>query len=69
MLMLNLTLNGERLSLPDGITIADLLIDRKLDRSPCAVEVNRKLVPKRAHADHRLHEGDAVEIVTLVGGG
>jgi thiamine biosynthesis protein ThiS len=36
---------------------------------PCAVEVNRMLVPKRRHEQHMLLEGDQVEIVTFVGGG
>jgi thiamine biosynthesis protein ThiS len=33
------------------------------------VEVNRKVVPRRQHAEHTLRDGDTVEIVTLVGGG
>jgi sulfur carrier protein len=36
---------------------------------PCAVEVNRSLVPHRRHAEHALRDGDRVEVVTLVGGG
>jgi thiamine biosynthesis protein ThiS len=34
-----------------------------------AVEVNRALVRRAERAERRLAEGDAVEIVTLVGGG
>src|SRR5438445_106127 len=33
------------------------------------VEVNREVVPRPRHAEHLLRAGDAVEIVTLVGGG
>jgi len=36
---------------------------------PVAVEVNLELVPRQRHAEHRLAEGDRLEIVTLVGGG
>jgi sulfur carrier protein len=36
---------------------------------PCAVEVNRALVPHRRHAEHALSQGDRIEVVTLVGGG
>jgi thiamine biosynthesis protein ThiS len=67
--MINIHLNGEAMTLSEARSVADLLRERQLDRAPCAVEVNRKVVPKRQHADHALHDGDSVEIVTLVGGG
>jgi len=34
-----------------------------------AVEVNRRVVPRRDHAATLLQDGDSIEIVTLVGGG
>ena len=34
-----------------------------------AVEVNRELVRRADYADTTLHDGDKIEIVTLVGGG
>jgi sulfur carrier protein len=40
-----------------------------LPRGPTAVEVNRVLVPRSQHASRVLAEGDAIEVVTLVGGG
>ena len=61
--------NGQPQTLPDGATVAALLVEQKLNSQPCAVEVNKSLVPKRQHTQHILREGDAVEIVTLVGGG
>jgi thiamine biosynthesis protein ThiS len=67
--MLTIHLNGLPLTLADECSVADLLREKQLDRAPCAVEVNRKVVPKRRHIEHRLHDGDHVEIVTLVGGG
>mgnify|MGYP001436461558 CR=1 FL=1 len=66
---MRLTVNGQPESLPDGVTIADLLQSHSLEGAPCAVEVNRELIPKRQHATHRLDDGDLIEIVTLVGGG
>jgi thiamine biosynthesis protein ThiS len=67
--MPTLVINGEPVALPSECSVADLLRERQLDRAPCAVEVNRKIVPKRQHAEHTLRDGDTVEIVTLVGGG
>ena len=61
--------NGEPRSLPTGATIADLLRELALDKGRIAVEHNRRVVPRAEHAAARLNHGDAVEIVTFVGGG
>ena len=52
-----------------SMNIGELLVELDLDSRPCAVEVNRELVPRASHRDHQLTDGDRVEIVTLVGGG
>ena len=61
--------NGESRTVPTGATIADLLRELALDRQRIAVEHNRRVVPRAEHAAARLNHGDAVEIVTFVGGG
>jgi sulfur carrier protein len=66
---MNVTVNGNREQLPDGHTVAALLEKLGLAARPVAVEVNRKLVRKKDHTVVALSEGDAVEVVTLVGGG
>lgn len=66
---MEITINGQTTTVSDGQTVADLIEAQGLSDQPCAVEVNRKLVPKRQHAEHILAEGDTVELVTLVGGG
>ncbi len=66
---MQLTVNGHARTVPDTSSVADLLDALKLDRGRVAVEVNRELVPRTRHAEHRLAAGDVVEIVTLVGGG
>jgi thiamine biosynthesis protein ThiS len=53
------TVNGQSMELPEG----------ERERSICAVEVNRALVPKRLHGETPLKHDDRVEVVTLVGGG
>ena len=62
-------MNGEPVSLNDACSVADLIDRYDLAETASAVEVNRELVPKRQHRAYVLAEGDAVEIVTLVGGG
>src|SRR5437870_3326499 len=66
---MNLTINGESKELPESLTVADLLARLGFDRRKVAVEVNEAVVLARHHAEHRLGEGDHVEVVTLVGGG
>jgi thiazole synthase len=64
-----ITVNGESRPLPEPWTVAELL--RRLGRDPgkVAVEVNREVVPRARQSAQELRDGDAVEIVTLVGGG
>jgi sulfur carrier protein len=66
---MTISVNGEQVSLDQPCTVRDLLERYRLGGAPCAVEVNRALVPKRHHADHVVSDGDHIEIVTLVGGG
>ncbi len=53
----------------DQLTVAELVAELGLRAQQVAIEVNRELVPRGRHDSHKLAEGDAVEIVTLVGGG
>lgn len=66
---MNVTVNGKVRELPQGTTIEQLLGDLAIQRDAIAVEVNRQIVSRSQHADAQLREGDAVEIVTFVGGG
>ncbi|MGL4552299.1 MAG: sulfur carrier protein ThiS, partial [Gemmataceae bacterium] len=67
--MLTLTVNGEPRTLPEPLSVADLLRHLGHEGRQVAVEVNRDVVPARRHAEHALRPDDRVEIVTLVGGG
>ncbi len=62
-------LNGSERDVPEHTTVAMLLEHLNLRAQPVAVEVNRELVPRPRHEQHVLAVNDAVEIVTLVGGG
>ena len=66
---MQLTINGQSRQITEISTIAELLDELKLSGKPVAVEINLELVPRQRHAQHRLAEGDHLEIVTLVGGG
>lgn len=66
---MQIQLNGKPYDAPPACPVAALLDELGFAGKHVAVEVNEGLVPKRRHAEHRLREGDAVEVVTLVGGG
>ena len=66
---MTIILNGEPHELVVPITVAALLQQLELEARNVAVEVNSDVVPRQRHAEVVLHDGDRLEIVTLVGGG
>jgi sulfur carrier protein len=66
---MQLTVNGEAKTYPDGLTVRGLVEALGLTDGPVAVERNREVVPRAEHAQAVLHDRDVVEIVHLVGGG
>ena len=61
--------NGHPRQVRDGTTVADLLAELELPRRGIAVEVNEAIIPRTGHAQLTLHDGDHLEVVSLVGGG
>ncbi len=66
---MKIIVNDEETSVDDELSIADLLETLKLSTRHVAVEVNLQLVPRAQHAGFILHDGDRLEVVSLVGGG
>jgi sulfur carrier protein len=66
---MHIQLNGEAIELPDGETVAALLVRLELTGRRVAVELNLDIVPRSAHATTVLREGDQVEVVHAIGGG
>lgn len=66
---MHIQLNGEPYQLPAGESVADLLVRLDLTGRRLAVELNRDIVPRSAHATTELSEGDHVEVVHAIGGG
>ncbi len=64
-----LTINGEKGELKDGTTLTDYLAEKGYRPDRIAVELNREIVPKKQYPEIVLHDGDALEIVTFMGGG
>ena len=66
---MKLTVNGNSVELPDGSTVTALLMHLAIDAARVAVERNEDVVPRRTWTETQLCDGDAVEVVTFVGGG
>ena len=62
-------LNGEARTVETALTLAALLEQAGLAGRRVAVEVNSAIIPRSSLAEHRLNEGDRVEIVHALGGG
>jgi len=66
---MNITVNGQIVEVPDGLTVDGLLTHLKVKREYTAVALNREVAPKSAYDTTWLKEGDKVEIVRPMGGG
>lgn len=65
---MKLTLNGEPYE-TTAETVGSLLEELKIQQGRVAVEVNLVIIKRAGFDQHRLAEGDAVEVVNFVGGG
>jgi len=66
--MASITLNGEPRD-TDATTVRQLVEQLGMGQQAVAVELNREVIPRAAHEQTPLQDGDALEVVTLVGGG
>ena len=67
--MIDVTVNGKAHRFEQPLEISALLARLELAGRKIAVERNGEIVPKSAHADTRIENGDRLEIVVAVGGG
>ena len=66
---MKIILNGETETVPDQLTLIELIRSRDLSSKRYAVEINEQLIPRSQHEGHKLQEGDNIEIVQAIGGG
>lgn len=66
---IQITLNGEARSIDSGLSVDGLLSELGLSRERIAVELNRRVVPRKDWDARILRDDDRVEIVHFVGGG
>jgi thiamine biosynthesis protein ThiS len=66
--VITITVNGQSREVADTTTVQMLIEQAKLTPDKVAIELNRRLLRGEKY-DTLLTAGDAVEIVTFVGGG
>lgn len=64
-----ITLNGETKTVPDAVTVLGLLEFLKIQHQRVAVELNESIVKKDSYASTVAKDGDAIEVVSFMGGG
>ena len=67
--MIQVTVNGAERSFDAPLNITALLQSLAMVGKTVAVERNGEIVPKSAHANTLIADGDELEIVVAVGGG
>ncbi len=66
---MQVTINGEPREIKEGTTLQGLLLELEIQTRGTAVEINREIIPRAAHGERAIAEGDAIEIIRMVGGG
>ena len=64
-----ITLNGEKKTVPDGITLLGLLEFLKVQQERVAIELNLEIVKKDKFGTIAIKEDDNLEVVSFMQGG
>lgn len=64
-----ITLNGKPSEVEEGISLSNLLAQMKIEPQKVACEVNQKIIKRAQYASTNIAEGDAIEILQMIGGG
>jgi thiamine biosynthesis protein ThiS len=64
-----ITLNGEKKTVPDGITVVGLLEFLKVQQERVAVELNLEIIKKDKFGTTAIKEDDKLEVVSFMQGG
>ena len=67
--MIQITLNGKRRDIPEGMNLRELVLFLNLVPERAIIELNETVVPKDRWVATILQGNDQLELVSLVGGG
>jgi sulfur carrier protein len=63
------TINGAKSEVPEGLSIEDLVIAKKMPKNMLIIELNGEIVKKEQWKTTGMNPGDSMEIVRIIGGG
>ncbi len=66
---MQITLNGQKKVVPDGLTVEGLLRHLNIEPARVAVELNLEVVKKAEYGLRAVNDGDVIEVVSFMGGG
>lgn len=66
---MQMQVNGEQRTVPDGVTVAGLLKELDIRPDRVAVELNLTILDRSEFDRRSLQEGDRIEIISFIGGG
>ena len=66
---MQIVINGKIQQISDNSSVQSVLEEMQLQNKRIAVEVNQEIIPRAKHHEHKLMEGDNIEIIHAVGGG
>ena len=67
--MINVTLNGEKTQVPEGLALREFIAYLGLPAGRIAIEHNREIIKRKEWDAVKVKDGDTIEIVHFVGGG
>lgn len=66
---IEITLNGQKLTIPAGLNIRQMLLALSLQPDRVAVELNGQVIPRRDWDATQVPADAVIEVVQFVGGG
>jgi len=66
---MNVTVNGERKEIPEGLSVSGLLDHLGMSKDRVAIERNLDILPRALWVGTQVQPNDSFEIVQFVGGG
>lgn len=66
---MKIKINGKEQDLQDVETLEELVTQKKLIKNNIVMELNTRIIPKEQWPKVVLKKGDALEIISFVGGG
>ena len=66
---MNVVINGERSIISENLTVSEVLSELNLNSDFIAVAINQSVVPRSQFCEHKISEGDDIEILSPMSGG